>query len=82
MPLPELSHEFFGVALTALKPSGGIIHFYDFGQEPDLFGPSLDFVRSLATESGLDVSLLESRKVRSYATHCYHVVLDLEIGRK
>ena len=82
MPLPELSHEFFDVALAALKPSGGIVHFYDFGQEPDIFGPSLDFVRSFAAEGGLDVNLLDSRKVRSYATRCYHVVLDLGIGRR
>ncbi|MFH1821151.1 MAG: class I SAM-dependent methyltransferase family protein [Methanobacteriota archaeon] len=82
MPLPELSHEFFNVALTALKPSGGIVHFYDFGQEPDLFGPSLDFVRSLATERGLDIGTMEARKVRSYATRCYHVVLDLAIERR
>jgi tRNA (guanine37-N1)-methyltransferase len=82
MPLPELSHEFLGVAMAALKPSGGIVHFYDFGEEPDIFGPPLDFARSSAAERGLEVKLLESRKIRSYATRCYHVALDLEISRK
>lgn len=80
MPLPELSHEFFDVALGALKPSGGAIHFYDFGQEPDVFGPSLEFARPAAASMGFEINLLSARKVRSYATRCYHVVLDLAIS--
>lgn len=81
MPLPELSHEFFDAALAALKPSGGVVHFYDFGHEPDVFGPSLDFTRSSAANEGFDIKLLEARKIRSYATRCYHVVLDLELRK-
>lgn len=79
MPLPELARDFFDVALKALKPYGGVIHFYDFGQEPDIFGPSLEFVRSAAASRGSKVTLLGARKVRSYATRCYHVVLDLAL---
>lgn len=80
MPLPELAREFFGVALEALKPGGGVVHLYDFGQEPDVFGPSFEFARSQAASRGLKVDLLGARKVRSYATRCYHVVLDLAIS--
>ena len=78
MPLPELARKFFDVALRALKPAGGVVHFYDFGREPDSFGPSLEFVRGAARER--KVELLGSRKVRSYAPKCYHVVLDLAIS--
>jgi len=81
MPLPELTHDFFDVALAALKPSGGVIHFYDFGEEPDVFGPSLDFVKTAALKLKSKAELLEARKLRSYATRCYHVVLDLLIKR-
>ena len=77
MPLPELARNFFDVALKALKPAGGVIHFYDFGREPDVFGPSLEFARSAAASRGFKVTLLGARKIRSYATRCYHVVLDL-----
>jgi tRNA (guanine37-N1)-methyltransferase len=80
MPLPELGRKFFEVALQALKPAGGIIHFYDFGQAPDLFAPSLDFVRRSANAKGLEVTLLDSRIIRSYAPRCYHIVLDLSIS--
>lgn len=84
MPLPELARDFFGVAMEALKPSGGVIHLYDFGQEPDIFGPSLEFARSAAAKKGFKVDLLGKREVRSYAIRCYHVVLDLALsgGRK
>jgi tRNA (guanine37-N1)-methyltransferase len=80
MPLPELGREFFEVALQALKPVGGIIHFYDFGEEPDIFDPSLDFTRRFAAGKGLEAKLLSSRAIRSYASRCYHIVLDLSIS--
>jgi len=79
MPLPELARDFFDVALKALKPAGGVVHFYDFGQEQDIFSPSLEFARSAAASRGFKVALLGARKIRSYATRCYHVVLDLAL---
>ena len=78
MPLPELAREFFDVAMFALKPEGGIVHFYDFGKEPELFVPSFEF--ALAAAKGREVQLLGSRAIRSYATRVYHVVLDLKIS--
>ena len=81
MPLPEFSHKFFDVAVRALKSAGGIIHFYDYGQELDMFGPSFEFAVSAAASEGFNVELLMARKVRSYATRCYHVVLDLLLSQ-
>jgi len=82
MPLPELGRKFFEVALQALKPAGGIIHFYDFGQAPDLFAPSLAFACRSAAAKGLDARLLNSRTIRSYAPKCFHIVLDLSISSR
>lgn len=81
MPLPELGREFFGVALRALKPEGGVVHFYDFGEEPDVFDPPFKFAERAAEEEGFRVELLGSRIVRPYAIRCYHVVLDLRVSR-
>lgn len=78
MPLPEFARDFLDAALLALKPSGGVIHFYDFGQDPDPFGPSLEFVRGQA--GGRKIELVNSRILRSYAPKVYHVVLDLSIS--
>ncbi len=74
MPLPERAREFLDTALAALKPNG-VIHFYDFGTEPDPFTPSLRFLR----EKIGDIQLLHARKLRSYAPKCYHIVLDFSV---
>lgn len=78
MPLPEFARDFFDIALLALKPEGGTIHFYDFGEEPDLFALSLKFAREAAGKR--EVRLTGKRVVRSYAPKVYHVVLDLLIS--
>lgn len=80
MPLPELAREFFDIALLALKPDGGVVHLYDFGKEPELFKPSLEFARAAAAAKGRKVKLLGSRAIRSYATKVYHIVLDLKVS--
>jgi tRNA (guanine37-N1)-methyltransferase len=80
MPLPELGRKFFEVALRALKPAGGIIHFYDYGQLPDPFAPSLKFARKSAAAKKRKLKMLNRRKIRSYAPRCHHIVLDLSVS--
>jgi len=80
MPLPESAREFLDSALTALRPQGGVIHFYDFGEDPDPFGPSIKFVRERLSERRVEVT--SKRIVRSYAPRVYHIVLDLLICRE
>ena len=82
MPLPELAREFFDVAMLALKPIGGVVHFYDFGDAQDLFSPSLEFVRRAAEEKNFKVEMVNARAIRSYAPRVFHVVLDLAITKK
>jgi tRNA (guanine37-N1)-methyltransferase len=77
MPLPELGRRFLDAAVDALKTSGGVVHFYDVGQEPDVFGPSTGFAMDVANKRGMKATILGQRKIRSYATRCYHIVLDL-----
>jgi tRNA (guanine37-N1)-methyltransferase len=81
MPLPELARYFFDTALATLKRGGGVVHFYDFGEEPDPFGKSSDFVRREGEKRGFKIEVLNKRKVRSYATKCYHVVLDVAVKK-
>ncbi|MFP4005476.1 MAG: class I SAM-dependent methyltransferase [Candidatus Hadarchaeia archaeon] len=75
MPLPEFARDFLGYALKALKQDGGVVHFYDYGEKPDLFRPTLDFVREQVSD--WRVELNDRSVVRSYAPNLYHVVLDL-----
>ncbi len=77
MPLPEFARDFFDSALQTLKPEGGVIHFYDYGEEPEVFEPSLDFVKNeLGSRT---VELGNKRIVRSYGPDLYHIVLDLVV---
>lgn len=78
MPLPEFGRDFLDVAVESLKPRGGIVHFYDYGEDPDRFGPSLDFVKKEIPDR--KVELRDKRTVRSYAPELYHIVLDLWFG--
>ena len=57
-----------------------MIHLYDLGQEPDLFGPTLEFARGAA--AGRKVELAGKSVVRTYAPKTYHVVLDLAVSGK
>ena len=75
MPLPEKARDFLDTALSAIKP-GGVIHFYDFGVEPDPFSSSVKFLQ----ERVGSIKILEARKLRSYAPRCYHIVLDFSVS--
>lgn len=79
MPLPEFGRDFLSDALKALRPEGGIVNFYDYGEEPELFEPSFEFARKEASE--WNVELKDKSVVRSYAPNLYHVVLDLSFSR-
>ncbi len=81
MPLPEFSRNFIDIAVSALKPEGGVIHFYDVGEEPDPFSPSIEFLSEKICKKKFKIKVLERRIIRSYAVRCYHVVLDLLLQR-
>ncbi|TDA31583.1 MAG: class I SAM-dependent methyltransferase family protein [Hadesarchaea archaeon] len=82
MPLPEGARGFLDTALEALKEEGGIVHFYDMGEEPDPFSPSLKFLEEEAGKRGWELEVLDKRRIRSYGVRLYHVVLDLLLRPK
>jgi len=75
MPLPEFARDFIDYAVKTVKPEGGVIHFYDYGEEPEVFEPSFEFIKDLDIDRS--VELKDKAIVRSYAPNLYHVVLDL-----
>jgi tRNA (guanine37-N1)-methyltransferase len=77
MNLPENAAEFIDVACKALKPEGGVVHFYSFVRLPD----SVDALKRRFTEavemSGRKVErFLCVRTVRETAPYEWQVVLD------
>jgi tRNA (guanine37-N1)-methyltransferase len=80
MNLPEKAIEFVDVACKALKPEGGLVHFYGFIHKPD----SLDALKARFADtianSGRRVStFLIAKIVRETAPYAYQVVLDANI---
>ena len=82
MPLPEKALEYLPLALSALKKSGGWIHFYDFqhaiGNEDPVEKTELKVAKKLES---LDIrnKIEYSRIVRSIGPHWYQTVLDIHI---
>lgn len=80
MNLPETSDEFIDVACRALKPTGGVIHFYSFVRLPDSIVAMKVRFAERVKESGRAVKQFPSaRTVRETAPYQWHVALDAMI---
>ncbi len=80
MNLPEKASEFVDVACKALKPSGGIIHYYGFVRLPD----SMDSKKMLLTQEVKKnnrklYTILFEKPVRETAPYEWQFVLDAKI---
>jgi len=83
MPLPEKALEYLPVAVSALKASGGWIHYYDFQHAAANEEPLERTEQKVATELGrLGVNYMFacSRVIRSTGPHWYQIVLDIQVG--
>jgi tRNA (guanine37-N1)-methyltransferase len=83
MPLPEKVYEYLDYALTALKPSGGWVHYYDFvhagkGEVP--VEKVRDKVAAKLSRLGVNHVVPFGRVVRATGPNWFQVVLDVFIG--
>jgi tRNA (guanine37-N1)-methyltransferase len=81
MPLPKEGYKFLGEAFACLKPRGGIIHFYSYNHEDDLFSEAEDIVRKAAKKSSRSMKILARRKVLPYGPRVFKVCLDIKVGK-
>lgn len=80
MNLPEKAIDFVDVACEALKPEGGIIHFYSFISGLDsLDDLKLRFTKEVENFGRKVGKILFSRLVRETAPYEWQAVLDAEI---
>ncbi len=81
MNLPETAIEFVDAACQAVKPKGGVIHFYGFVRSPDS-AENLKLRFSEAVEkAGRKVeAFLCARSVRETAPYESQIVLDAKIA--
>lgn len=80
MNLPESAIEFVDVACAALKPVGGVVHFYGFLRLPDsVDAMKLRFAETVEKSGRKVEQFLSVRAVRETAPYQQQVVLDARV---
>lgn len=80
MNLPKNAISFLDVACKAIKPTGGVIHFYSFiNSSKKLSDIKSNFEHEVQKNGRKIVQILNARLVRSTAPHEWQAVLDVKI---
>lgn len=82
MPLPEKAYEYLNYALMALKPEGGIIHYYDFEHAKKGEDPIRKVIKKVSAKLyslNVNFQMLFARIVRTTGPRWYQIVLDILI---
>lgn len=77
MPLPLGSDGYLDIAVKCLKKKGGIIHFYSWGDEEDLFLNALNLLQENFKIFKRKFKVLNERKVLPYSPHKWKVCIDV-----
>jgi tRNA (guanine37-N1)-methyltransferase len=78
MPLPKGAREFLDVAIKCAKTEG-IIHFYHWASEWDLFSEAEELFLNTATKLGREIVIQSKVKVLPYAPRKWKVRLDIRV---
>ncbi len=82
MNLPETAIEFINAACSAIKPQGGIVHFYGFVRSPDSIENQKRRFAGAVEKAGRRVeAFLFDRSIRETAPYESQVVLDAKIAQ-
>ncbi|MCX6814845.1 MAG: class I SAM-dependent methyltransferase family protein [Candidatus Aenigmarchaeota archaeon] len=81
MPLPKEGYKFLPYAFRCLKTKGGIIHFYHYAHEDDLYSEAEGLVKKAAKKAGRSIKILARRKVLPYGPRVFKVCLDIKAGK-
>lgn len=75
MPLPKGAHEFLDVAIPAVK-HGGVLHFYHWAPEENLWSEAEKLVEDEANKLDRDVEFIDHQQVSLYSPRVYKVRVD------
>ena len=82
MPLPERAYEYLDYALLSLKPTGGLIHYYDFEHAKKPEDP-IEKVKTKVSEKlerlNIDFEIPFQRNVRGVGPNWFQIVLDIAV---
>ncbi|GAB6135354.1 tRNA (guanine(37)-N1)-methyltransferase Trm5b [Thermococcus prieurii] len=80
MNLPKFADRFLREAMLSVR-SGGVVHYYGFGPEEDLYSEHEARIKAAAWELGFSVEFLEQRKVRPYAPRQFNIAIDFRVRK-
>jgi tRNA (guanine37-N1)-methyltransferase len=83
MPLPPKAFEYLDIALIALRPKGGIIHYYDVIHVKKRKKAEKEIIKKIKEKMNLmhiRFEVISSKVVRSVGPNWFQVVLDLKIS--
>ena len=78
MNLPKFADRFLREAMLSVR-NGGVVHYYGFGPEEDLYSEHEARIKAIARELGFSVEFLERRKVRPYAPRQFNIAIDFRV---
>ncbi|AFL96221.1 hypothetical protein CL1_2028 [Thermococcus cleftensis] len=78
MNLPKFADRFLREAMLSVK-DGGVIHYYGFGPEEDLYSEHEAKIKAVARELGFKVEFLDERRVRPYAPRQFNIAIDFRV---
>lgn len=79
MPLPKGAHMFLDVAIPLLR-DGGMLHFYHWAPEPDLFSKAEKLVLEEAENNGRVSETLERIRVSQFSPRVWKIRIDARIS--
>jgi len=79
MPLPKGAHKFLDVAIPLLR-DGGVLHFYHWAPEPDLFSRAEELIAKATGNHGRMGEILERRRVSQYSPRVWKIRIDARLS--
>ncbi len=82
MNLPSEAAYYIPAAFSAIKPRGGILHFYTFEKAPDSEEKAIFALHECVNETKVTIEILGSHIIKEIAPNTNHVVVDALVRLK
>jgi len=80
MPLPKGAEDFLDIAAKCLKRKG-YIHFYNWGNEPNIFENAEKIIKDELSKMNVKYKIINKRKVLPYAPRKWKVCIDIFVKK-
>lgn len=79
MPLPKTGENFLDLSFEYTK-QGGVIHYYDFEREENLWDSVIEKIEKAAEDQNKDIEVLEKEICGHYAPYVHRICIDFKIN--